>query len=133
MQSSADSPEVTKRKAHGRSRVGNGSAVLPGVDGRSAVVRRYREILNQLISDMGGDPSEAQSLIARRAATIAVWCEETESTLANGGAIDISEFTTATNALRRLLSDIGLDRRARDVSPTIQEIIARHAAAEPAA
>ncbi|WP_202354062.1 hypothetical protein [Mesorhizobium sp. 113-3-3] len=115
-------------KPQGRSRIGNGKDLLPGVNGRSSIMRRYREIYGQLVSDMGGDPSEAKSIIAKRSTTLAIWCEEAEASMANGGDIDISEFTTATNALRRLLADIGLERRARDITPSLADIIAGHAA-----
>ena len=112
------------QKAKGRSRLTNGSAVfLDGVDGRGTLARRYRDILAQLVSDLGGDPSEAQAIIARRAATLAVWCEQCEADMASGKPIDIGEFTTATNALRRLLSDLGLERRARDITPTLNEYL----------
>jgi hypothetical protein len=110
-------------KPEGRSRVGNGKDVLSGVDGRSALVRRYKEVLAQLVSDMGGDLSEAKEMIARRASTLAVWCEQAEASMANGNELDIGEFTTATNTLRRLLSDIGLERKARDVTPTLAKYI----------
>lgn len=110
-------------KPQGRSRVGNGKDVLSGVDGRSVMVRRYKEILAQLTADMGGDPTEARQIIARRASTIAVWCEQVEADMANGASLDIGEFTTATNALRRLLSDIGLERKARDVTPTLAKYL----------
>jgi hypothetical protein len=121
---------VPKRQA--RSRVGNGSAVLAGVDGRSAAMRRYKEILGQLVSDLGGDPSEAQTQIARRAATLAVWAEQEEAALANGGQLDIAAFTTAANTLRRLLSDLGLERRMRDVVPTLDQYLRDKAAGKPA-
>jgi hypothetical protein len=112
---------VPKRQA--RSRVGNGTVVLDGVDGRSTRVRRYREILAQLISDLGGDPSEAQTIIARRASELAVWCELRAQAMASGEEINIGEFTTATNALRRLLTDLGLERRARDVTPSLEQYL----------
>jgi hypothetical protein len=121
---------IAEAKPTHRSRVSNGSATfLDGVDGRSVLARRYRDILGQLISDLGGDPSEAQSLIARRAATLAVWCEQVEAQLASGQALDIGEFTTATNALRRLLADLGLERRAKDVTPTLHQYLASKAGA----
>lgn len=112
-----------------RSKVSNGRQLfLTAVDGRSPLVRRYRDILAQLVSDIGGDPSEAQSIIARRAATLATWCEAQEAAMAAGTELDIAEFTTATNALRRLLSDIGLERRAREIVPTLTEYLAGKAA-----
>ena len=93
--------------------------------GRSVLARRYRDILAQLVSDLGGDPSEAQSIIARRATTLAVWCEQTEAKAAAGEALNVTEFTAATNALRRLLNDLGLERRMRDITPTIDARLAK--------
>lgn len=115
-------------KPEARTRVGNGNAVLQGVDGRSAVFRRYREILASLVSDMGGDPSEAQEQIARRAASLAIWCEEQDTAAANGTALNIAAYTTASNTLRRLLESLGLERRARNITPSLAEYAARRAA-----
>src|SRR5262245_11379694 len=97
------SPTIAAKKPRARARVTNGSQLLDGVDGRSAAARRYRDVLAQLVADLGGDPTEAQSIIARRAATLAVWCEGEEAAMANGEEADIATFTTACNALRRLL------------------------------
>jgi hypothetical protein len=112
-------------KPEARSRVSNGAATfLDHVDGRGILARRYRDILAQLVADIGGDPSEAQSLIARRASALAVWCERAEAAMAKGDNLDIVEFTTAANALRRLLSDLGLERCARDVTPSVADYVA---------
>lgn len=119
-----DSSKAASPSPFNATRVGTGRAILPGVDGRSAGARRYREIVHQLESDAGGDPSGAQQAIIRRAATLAVWCEQTEADFANGGDLDIQSFTTATNALRRLLADLGLERRARDITPSLRDYIA---------
>jgi hypothetical protein len=120
-----ESAPIAKIKPEGRSRISNGSATfLDGVDGRSALARRWRDIALQLTADIGGDPSEAQSLIARRAATLGVWCEQCEAGLAAGGELDIVAFTTATNALRRLLADLGLERRAKDITPSLAQYLA---------
>jgi hypothetical protein len=117
---------MTIRRLSTRSRVSNGKDLfLEGVDGRSVLARRYRDILAQLVSDLGGDPSEAQSIIARRAATLSVWCEQSEAKAAAGEPLNIGEFTTATNTLRRLLNDLGLERRVRDITPTIDTYLAK--------
>lgn len=89
-------------------------------------MRRYKEILAQLVADMGGDPSEAKSIIARRASTLAVWCEQAEADMANGEDLDVATFTTAANALRRLLTDIGLERQARDITPTLRDYVSKN-------
>lgn len=119
-----DTTAVAAPKPQARSRVSNGSAVfLDSVDGRSVLARRYRDILSALTADMGGDPSEAQSLIARRAATLAVWCELAEAGMAKGDDLNIAEYTTASNTLRRHLVDLGLERVAKDVT-TLSEYLA---------
>ena len=121
--SNANTPRIAIAKPEARSRIGNGKALLANVDGRSSEMRRYKEIFGQLVADMGGSPSEAQVIIARRAATLSVWCEGQEAAMANGHSLDVSGFTTATNALRRLLADLGLERRAKDVTPTLAQYL----------
>ena len=112
------------RRACGRSRVSNGKTLfLEAVDGRSPMARRYRDVLADLVSDLGGDPTEAQSLIARRAATLAVWCEMEEAALASGNKFSIGEYTSAANTMHRLLSALGLERRMRDITPTIESYL----------
>ena len=114
------------RSLTNRSRISNGKDLfLEGVDGRSALARRYRDILAQLVSDLGGDPSEAQSIIARRATTLAVWCEQAEAEAAGGKPLNIGEYGTATNTLRRLLADLGRERRMRDITPTIDAYLSK--------
>ena len=97
-------------------RRGTGAITLAGVDGRSMMARRFREITAGIESDLGGDLTEAQRHLVARAATLACWCEERESELAQGGDFDASQYATISNALRRLLSDLGLERRQKDVT-----------------
>lgn len=123
--SSVHRKPVIGTKSKQRTRIGNGTDLLPDVDGRSPMVRRIRELLDQFIADMGGDPSEAKRTIAKRAATLIVWCESAESKMANGEELDIGTFTTAANTLRRLLVDVGLERHARDVTPSFADELRR--------
>lgn len=110
-------PSFTTRK-------GNAGFVLAGVDGRSLMARRFREIFTGIESDLGGDLTEAQRHLVARAATLAIWCEERESELGEGGEFDAPAYATISNALRRLLSDLGLERRARDVTPRLSDYLA---------
>lgn len=102
--------------------------MLAGIDGRSMIARRFREITSTIESDLGGDLTEAQRHLVARAATLACWCEERESELAQGQDFDASQYATIANALRRLLSDLGLERKARDVTPDLATYIAGRAA-----
>lgn len=97
--------------------------MLAGVDGRSNMARRFREITAEIENDLGGDLTEAQRHLVARAATLAIWCEERESELAQGQDFDALQYATVSNALRRLLSDLGFQRVARDVT-SLQDYIA---------
>ncbi len=116
---------------YSRSRVGNGSQLfIEDIDQRSAIYRRFKEVTAQLTQDIGGDPSEAQLQIIRRAASLSVWCEAQECELAKGAPFPLAEFTTASNSLRRLLADLGIERRQRDVTPSLEQYLASKARAD---
>ena len=48
--------------------------------------------------------------------------------LVDGDEIDIDEFQRTSNSLRRLCESIGLERRARDVTPDLQTYLAQKVA-----
>ena len=89
---------------------------MAGVDGRSLMARRFREIIARIESDLGGDLTEAQTQLVARAGTLAIWCEQAETAFAKGDAFDVAQYSTVSNALRRLLSDLGLYRASKDVT-----------------
>lgn len=96
--------------------------MLSGVDGRSLMARRFREIHASIESDLGGDLTEAQRHLIARAATLAIWCEARETELGEGGEFDAGQYVTIANSLRRLLSDLGLERRLRDAAPPLARV-----------
>ncbi len=101
---------------------------IAGGDLRKAWARRFSDILDGHIADMGGEAnvSQAELSIARRAATITVELERLESKFASGEANDrdLDLYQRASGNLRRLLESVGLQRRQRDVTPTLQQYIA---------
>lgn len=109
-------PEFSTRR-------GTGAIVLAGVDGRSMMARRFREITSWIEMDLGGDLTEAQRQLLARAATLACWCEERETELARGQQFDAAEYATISNTLRRLLTDLGLGRHSKDVTPDLHSYI----------
>ena len=130
MKLSADSTPIDVPKPQARSRVSNGSAVLPGVDGRSTWVRRLRDLMGLHVSDLGGDNavSEAERSIIRRVATLTVELERMEAGFAVAGEAQPDQldlYQRTANSLRRLLEAIGLQRRSRDVTPDPLEYAAR--------
>lgn len=123
------SPRSAPAKHTNRSRITNGSEILPGVDGRSTWVRRLRDLQALHIADLGGEAniSEAERSIVRRAATLTVELERMEAAFATAGeakATDLAVYTTTTNALRRLLADLGLQRKAGKGVPSLRDYLA---------
>jgi hypothetical protein len=123
-----DAPEVAPRK--GRSRVSNGSVLIAGVDQRSPWVRRCRDILREHIADLGGvdSCSAAERSIVRRASVLTTELEQLEARFATAGqanAGDLETYQRCANSLRRLLESVGLQRRTRDVTPTLEEYLAQ--------
>jgi hypothetical protein len=110
---------------YARSRVSNGSKLLAGVDGRTAVARRFRDLVSQIVSDQGGADqlAEARLQLIRGFSAAAVIAETMEARLANGEAIDISEHALLCSTLVRLSARIGINRTAREVVPTLRQYI----------
>lgn len=111
-----------------RSRITNGKFLLPDVDNRSLWVRRFRDVRALHLQDLGGEEncSVAEQSIIRRAALLTVELERLEMIFAqDGGASDfkIEQYQRLANSLRRLLEAVGLQRRARNVTPTVAEYV----------
>jgi hypothetical protein len=126
--SSADYSEIDRRPSRQKSRQANGTALLPGVDGRSAWVRRCKELIADHISDLGGadNASAAERSIIRRACVLTVELERMETAFALAGeasAEDLEIYARVAGNLRRLLEAVGLQRRARNVTPTLDEYL----------
>lgn len=108
-----------------RSRLSNQREILPGVDQRLAIARRYRDLVAQIAADQGGADrcSETRMQLIRRFASGAVLAEALEARLANGEEVDISEHALLSSTLVRLAQRIGINRIARDVSPSLSDIL----------
>jgi hypothetical protein len=87
------------------------------VDGRTLPARRYRAVCSDIASDLGGDPTAGQWLILQRAAGLTVQCELLDADILAGKPVDVAAYTTLTNSLVRTLKTLGLERRAKDVTP----------------
>lgn len=114
------------RKPEARTRVTNGRQLfMEHVDGRSAEARRFRDVLAQIASDLGGIDrlSEGQRQLARRCALISIECEKMERSAVAGEAIDLEAFGQLTDRLGRAFGRLGLKRVARDVTPNLKDYL----------
>jgi hypothetical protein len=114
-------PSDLRRKSRQKSRIGNGSSILNGVDGRLVWPRRFKELFADHMADTP-DASVAERSILRRVCTLEVELERMETMFALAGeaspeAIDL--YARCAANLRRLLESVsaGLQRKPRDVTP----------------
>jgi len=120
---------ITCRPAYGPGRF------LPGIDGRSAWAKRVRFFIAQHLSDLGGieNCSEAEKSIIRRASVLSIEMERLERRFAlvpldqmvSMNELDL--YSRLANSLRRLLDVTGLQRRSKDITPSINEYLELHA------
>jgi len=123
--SSADRASVVRKKDRQRSRITNGSALLPGIDGRSAWVRRCKDVIAAHLSDVP-DASAAERSIIRRASVLTVELERLEAQFALAGEADpatLDLYARTAGNLRRMLEAVGLQRRAKDVGPSLGDLL----------
>ena len=69
--------------------------------------------------------TEARLQLVRRFAAAAVLAEMLEARLARGEQIDVGEHGHLSSTLCRLAQRIGINRRARDITPTLTEYLAQ--------
>jgi hypothetical protein len=121
----ADRDAVERRPSKQKSRVSNNAALLPDIDGRSALARRFKDIASQILVDQGGADrcSESHTQLVRRFAAAACLAEMMESRLINGEQIDIQQHALLCSTLARLGSRIGLGRIAKDITPSLAEYL----------
>jgi len=116
---SADRALVARGASKQRSRVTNGTTLFVEADQRGPWARRWRDVLAEITSDLGGADllSEGQKQLARRCATISIACERMEGEAALGNEIDLDAYGTLTDRLGRALQRLGLKRHPRDITP----------------
>ena len=108
-----------------RSAVSNHKDFLPGLDGRSASARRFRDLVLGFISDAGGADrcSEIKLGLLRRLAATTVQAEILEARMVNGQEVDIPTLCTLASTTLRLASRLGLERTAREVGPSLGDML----------
>jgi hypothetical protein len=115
-----------------RSALTNGSSLFVDrrLDQRSTLCRRLRDLIALHVRDLGGEDnvSEAERRLIRRAAMLTLQLELMEQRWAANedqvvGANQLDVYQRMTGALRRVLETLGLQRRLRDVTPTLSDIL----------
>jgi hypothetical protein len=102
---------------------------LSDLDRRTRAAALAFDTRDALLDDLGG--AETASIghrqLCQRAAVLAAMLEDSESRFLSGDEIEIETYLAAINAQRRVLATIGLERRARDVTPGVGAYLAAKA------
>jgi hypothetical protein len=101
---------------------------LSDLDRRTAAYRECRKLIDEIETDLGGGDrlSTGERQLVQRAAVLGALLEDTESRWIEGQPIDPTSYCTVINAQRRVLESLGLQRRARDVTPDPLEYAREH-------
>jgi hypothetical protein len=128
-QSTAAAPKLFRDRiklATVKSKVTNGNRVFAvGGDGRGAWSRRWKDLVELHVADSGGYDfmTEAQLSLCRRAATLEIQLEQLECHMSQGDDVDVEMYGRIASHLRRILETLGVERRPRDVTPTLQSYL----------
>ena len=120
MFAAADRGEFGPRPANNRAAVTNDPLALRGVDGRTMIARRYRDVAIALADDLGGHDnlSEPTKILIRQAAALTVQVETLQTKIVAGEDVNLEQLTRLSNVLGRTLQRLGLKKpRARPTSP----------------
>lgn len=125
---SAPATSPPERPTSTRSRITNGSQLLPDVDGRSVWARILRDTLADLVAHCGGADrvSDPERMTARRSAALEAELIHMEAKFANlrsegkdPATSDLDLYSRMSNTQRRLLEGLGMQARIRDVTPDL--------------
>jgi hypothetical protein len=108
-----------------RARLTNHRDLLPGLDGRSAEARRFRDLVRAYISDAGGieQCSEVKLGLLRRLAAASVLVETFENSIFKGKPVNVSEFCNLASTVVRLSQRAGINRVPKNVTPSVEDYV----------
>jgi hypothetical protein len=110
------------------SRVSNGSSMLPGIDGRSAAARRYRDLAMSFAGELGGEAAmtEPEKALVRLAAALTVQGETMQAAIIRGDTVDDEQVVRTANALTRALTQLRRKSRSpKTAAPSLQDYLAK--------
>jgi hypothetical protein len=109
----ADSAGAAALPPNSRTRIGNGSRMHAGVDGRSTAARRWKEIYLDAMSRTDGRRIQ----LCRQLASLVVARERLDGALANGQEVDVLDLVRCAGAINRTMMHLGLAEPAPDPLP----------------
>jgi hypothetical protein len=109
-------PPAHDWKTKGRSRLSNNAEALTGVDMRTVIGRRYKDLVRAIVADQGGIDrlAEVRIQLIRRFAGAGCLAEAAEARMALGQPFDVAEYLQLSSTMARIAQRIGINRTAKD-------------------
>jgi hypothetical protein len=114
-----DAPRLPRRSKTRKGKIR--LLTLDALDARTAAAQSARKLIETLSSDLGGEDqltAGEYQLVVRAAMTGAI-VADFEARWVAGQQVPLCDYLQAVNVQRRVLATLGLQRRARDVSSTL--------------
>jgi hypothetical protein len=120
--------ERKRVKRRPRSAVTSGRQLFVQGDSNSAWARRFYDLCSHHIQDISrglGESalSQAQLSLIKRASSLECELERLDALLSLGEIVDLDEYGRAASHLRRLFEVLGVERRPRDITPSLSDIL----------
>jgi len=98
---------------------------LQDLDRRTGAAKAAYALRAEIIADLGGPSalSAMQKVLVDHVATLAAALADIAAKYLAGEDTSMIVYATLANSQRRLLADLGLERRARDVTPDLRDYI----------
>jgi hypothetical protein len=95
------------------------------LDGRTAAAKIFDRLVVDIEGDLGGADqlSTIERALVEAFAGACVTLHHLNAKLALGEEIDLGQHAQAVSAMVRIASRLGLQRRAKDVGPTLADVI----------
>lgn len=99
---------------------------LADVDRRTLAGKAAFRLRDDLAADLGGWDrlSAMQRELVENTAVLGAMLKDYAAAYLTGEPVDLAEFMALTNAQRRLMADLGLERRAANITPNVREYVA---------
>jgi hypothetical protein len=112
------------RDPRGKSSITNGRRLHHReTDARTRPARRWRDIYQGLVAELGRAPSFAEDQLVRSCADLAMTHEALSSRVASGQLVDHEELTRVSGSLRRTLVVLGLAKREAAGGPELGNLL----------
>jgi hypothetical protein len=119
------SAKPVKRRRLDKKRIRPQLLTRAELDGRTNAAKAFDRLVASIEADLGGHDriSAIEVALVEAFAGAAVTLQHLNTQLALGLPIDLSQHAQAVGAMVRVASRLGLQRRARDVGPSLGDIL----------